>query len=166
MRQSKAKGFSGGIGINDTLDLNGLTETVYWRDIDRTDWSDTQHPVFPSYTEYTGLTLGQTFTGFLIMFSIHLIVIIGVKIFTAINIKKAGKLEILKHCLENMNIPVPYEDFDVGKGEIKDYRDRREKVNREMLWLMFVNFTVNILMVTPLIYTGCSGPLFIIELTY
>ena len=92
--------------------------------------------------------------------------IIAVKILTADKIKKAGKLELLRHCLENMNIPVPYEDFDVGKGEITDYRGRRKKVNREMLWLMFVNFTVNILMVTPLIYTGCSGPLFILELTY
>ena len=53
-----------------------------------------------------------------------------------------------------MNIPVPYEDFDVGGGEISDYRERRRKVNREMLWLMVVNFVVSTLMMTPLIYTG------------
>ena len=82
----------------------------------------------------------------------------AVKIFTADNIKKAGKLELLRHCLENMNIPVPYEDFDVGGGEITDYRERRRKVNREMFWLMMVNFVFNILMMAPLIYTGKNFP--------
>ena len=80
--------------------------------------------------------------------------IMTVKVFTADNIKKAGKMELLRHCLENMNIPVPYEDFDFGGGEISDYRERRRKVNREMFWLMVVNFVVNTLMLTPLIYTG------------
>ena len=82
--------------------------------------------------------------------------IMAVKIFTADNIKKAGKLELLGHCLESMNIPVPYEDFDVEGGEINDYRGRRRKVNKEMFWLMLVNFTVSILMMIPLIYTGES----------
>ena len=147
------------IGYNDTLELNGLTETVYWRDLDRTDWSDPQHPVFAPYTLYTGLTLGQTFQAFLVLFYFHLMAIMAVKIFTADNIKKAGKLELLRHCLENMNIPVPYEDFDVGGGEISDFRERRRKVNREMFCLMMVNFVVNTLMVTPLIYTSSCFPL-------
>ena len=142
------------IGFNNTLELHGLTETVYWRDLDRTDWSDPQHPVFAPYTLYTGLTLGKTFTAFLVLLYLHLMAVIAVKIFTAANIKKEGKLEFLRHCLENMNIPVPHEDFDVREGGISDYRARRWKVNREMFWLMMVNFTVNILMLTPLIYTG------------
>lgn len=154
MRQSKAEGWYGGLGYNDTLELNGLTGTVYWRDLDRTDWSDPQHPVFAPYTFYTGLTLGQTFVAFLVLLYFHLMAIMAVKIFTADNIMKAGKLELLRHCLENMNIPVPYEDFDVGGGEISDYRERRRKVNREMFWLMMVNFVVNTLMLTPLIFTG------------
>ena len=79
---------------------------------------------------------------------------VAVKIFNADRIKKVSKLELLRHCIENMNIPVPYEDFDVGGGEISDYRERRRKVNREMFWLMMVNFVVNTLMLTPLIYTG------------
>ena len=53
-----------------------------------------------------------------------------------------------------MNIPVPYEDFDVGGGKISDYRERRTKVNKEMFWLMMVNLVVNTLMMIPLIYTG------------
>ena len=142
------------IGYNDTLELNGLNETVYWRDLDRTDWSDSENPSFAPYTFYTGLSLGQTFIAFLVLFYFHLMAIMAVKIFTADKIKKAGKLELLRHCLENMNIPVPYEDFDVGGGENSDYRARRIKVNKEMFWLMLVNSTVNILMLTPLLYTG------------
>ena len=154
MRRSKAEGYYGGLGYNDALELNGLTETVYWRDLDRTDWSDPKHPVFAPYTFYTGLSLGQTLTAFLVLFFIHLMAIMAVKIFTANNIKKVGKFKLLSHCLENMNIPVPYEDFDVGGGEISDYRERRRKVNREMFSLMLVNFVVNMLMMSPLIYAG------------
>ena len=58
MREEKAYGFYGGLVVNETLELNGLTETVYWRDLDRTDCSDSQRPVFSPYTFYTGLTLG------------------------------------------------------------------------------------------------------------
>ena len=144
------------MGFNDTLELNGLNETVYWRDLDRTDWSDYKHPTYAPYTLYTGLTLGQTFTAFLVLFYIHLMAIMAVKIITASNIKKEGKLEFLKHCLENMNIPVPYEDFDVRRGEIRDYRERRTRVNKEMFCLMIVNFTVSLLMLTPLLYTGIN----------
>lgn len=149
-------GINASLTLNDdTLELNGLPEnTVYWRDLDRTDWSDPQHPVFAHYTLYTGLTLGQTFQAFLVLFCFHLMAIIAVKIFTADILKKAGKFELLRHCLENMNIPVPYEDFDVGGGEITDYRERRRKVNREMFFLMMVNLAVSILMITPLIYIG------------
>ena len=159
-RRSKAVGIGlyeekyNGIEYNDTLELHGLTETVYWRDLDRTDWTDAKHPVFAPYTLYTGLTLGQTFTAFLVLLYLHLMAVIAVKIFTAANIKKEGKLEFLRHCLENMNIPVPHEDFDVREGGISDYRARRRKVNREMFCLMMVNFTVHILMLTPMIYTG------------
>ena len=159
-RRSKAVGIGlygdkyNGIEYNDTLELHGLTETVYWRDLDRTDWTDAKHPVFAHYTLYTGLTLGQTFAAFLVLFFFHLMGVIAVKILTADNIRKEGKLAFLRHCLENMNIPVPFEDFDVREGGISDYRARRWKVNREMFWLMMVNFTVNILMLTPLIFTG------------
>ena len=131
---------------------------MYWRDLDRTDWSDPENPAFAPYTFYTGLSLGQTFTAFLVLFYFHLMAIMAVKIFTAEKFKKAGKLELIRHCLENMNIPVPYEDFDVGGGEISDYRERRRKVNREMIWLMVVNFVVSTLMLTPLIYTGWVSP--------
>ena len=154
MRRSKAKGYSYGLGHNDTLELNGLTETVYWRDLDRTNWTDPQHPVFAPYTLYTGLTLGQTFIAFILLFFLHLVAIITVKIFTADKIKIAGKFELLRHSLENMNIPVPYEDFALRTGEINDYRERRGRVNREMSSLILVNFIVNTLMLTPLIYTG------------
>ena len=136
------------------MELNGLTETVYWRDLDRTDWSDPKHPVFPPYTLYTGLTFGQTSIAFLVLICVHLMAIMAVKIVTSDIMKKAGKLKLLRHCLENMNIAIPYEDFDFGEGEISDYRERRRKVNREMFWLIVVNFVVNTLMLTPLIYTG------------
>ena len=142
------------MGYNDTLELKGMTERVYWRELDRTDWTDPEHPVFPPYTAYTGISLGQTFTAFLVLFYFHLLAVIAVKIINSESLRKAGKLELLRHCLENMNIPVPYQDFDISEGGVTDYRARRRIVNREMFCMMLVNFTVNILMLSPLIYTG------------
>ena len=106
------------------------------------------------YTLYTGLSLGITFKAFLSLFLLHLLLVIVLKIHTSEIIKKAGRFEILRHCLENMNIPIPFEDFDVGKGCIKDYRRRRKNVIIEMSSLMTLNLIFNFLMMTPLIYTG------------
>ena len=106
------------------------------------------------YTLYTGLSLGLTFKAFLSLFLLHLLLVIVLKIHTSEIIKKAGKFEILRHCLENMNIPIPFEDFEVSKGCRNDYRRRRRKVIIEMSSLMTVNLIFNVLMQTPLIYTG------------
>ena len=106
------------------------------------------------YTLYTGLSLGLTFKAFLSLFLLHLLLIILVKIHTSEIIKKAGRFEILRHCLENMNIPIPFEDFEVSKGCRNDYRRRRRSVIIEMSALMIVNLIFNVLMQTPLIYTG------------
>ena len=121
---------------------------------DRTDWSSPDQPVMAPYTLYTGLSLGITFKAFLSLFLLHLLLVIVLKIHTSEIIKKAGRFEILRHCLENMNIPIPFEDFDVGKGCIKDYRRRRKNVIIEMSSLMTLNLIFNFLMMTPLIYTG------------
>ena len=106
------------------------------------------------YTLYTGLSLGLTFKAFLSLLLLQLLLIILIKIHTSQIIKKAGRFEILRHCLENMNIPIPFEDFEVSKGSRSDYRRRRRNVIIEMSALMTVNLIFNFLMQTPLIYTG------------
>ena len=154
IRKAKAEGSFGGLDFNDVLELRGLNETVYWRELDRTDWSEPSHPIMASYTLYTGLTLEKTFIAFLVVNYLHFLAIIAVKVLTSDNIRKATKFDIVRHCLQNMNFPNPYEDFDVGKGNIDDYRVRRRQVKKEMFSVMIVNFSINISMLTPLIYTG------------
>ena len=153
-RKAKAEGSFGGLDFNDVLELHGLNRTVYWKELDRTDWSNPDHPIMASYTLYTGLTLEKTFIALLVLSYLHLLAIIAVKILTSNNIRKATKFDILRHCLQNMNFPSPFEDFDVGKGEISEYRARRREVNKEMFYVMIVNFSINVSMLTPLIYAG------------
>ena len=69
---------------------------------------------------------------------------------------EGSKLDILRHCFENMNIPVPWEDFDVQRGKIEDYKKRRVSVHKEMFLLMVVNLMFHLLMVVPLLYTGSN----------
>ena len=122
-------------------------------------WTDVEYPVFPSYTLYTGLSLAGYFISFLILLYLQLIAILAVKKLTVPKMK-GSKLDILRHCLENMNIPYPWEDFDVRRGRIADYRERRDQVHREMFWLMLVNLIVHCLMLVPLIYTGMTCNMF------
>ena len=79
------------------IELYNMTEEVAWSDLDRWSYENPQDPEAPHYTLYTGLTLQQTFTSFLVLLYFHLIAIMAVKIFTSASIKKAGKLEFLKH---------------------------------------------------------------------
>lgn len=122
--------------------------------MDRTNWTDYENPVFTPYTAYTGLDLTHTFLAFLLLTGLHLVSVFVVKVKTVHNFRNVGKLEKLRHCLENMNIPVPFRDWDLDRGEVWEYLDRRRKVNREMFWLMLVNFVFNLTMLTPLLYTG------------
>ena len=139
--------------VNDTLDLHGLEEKVFWRELDRTDWTDSEYPQFPPYDLYTGLGLTGYFLSFLLLLFLHLITVLAVKILRVRNMS-GSRLDIVRHCLENINIPYPWQDFDLLRGGLEEYKARRGKVHREMFCVMVVNFMFNSLMLLPMVYTG------------
>ena len=154
----RQKAVDGTLMDNDMLmlNLNITSEDVRWDQLDRTDWTEPHTPVFPGYTSYTGLSLRETFLSFLALLGVQFLTVLILKFIFVKSIRetKGKKLDILRHCLENMNIPVPWEDFDVQRGKIEEYKERRRRVHKEMFWVMISNLIFHLLMLLPLIYTG------------
>ena len=61
---------------------------------------------------------------------------------------------MITHTMTNINIPSPCVDWDVLHGTIKEHKDRRGEVMKEMLAILAVNSLFGILMLTPFFYTG------------
>ena len=76
-----------GISPNDTIELRGLQETVYWSELDRWNYTDPSNPTAPEYTIYTGLSLKIYFFAYLLISMLHLFALLMTKIFTARNFK-------------------------------------------------------------------------------
>jgi len=57
------------------------------------------------------------------------------------------------HCVENTSIPVPFKDWDVESGNIKDHRQRFKEVISEVFATFVVNKLVGFIMLVPLIWT-------------
>ena len=119
--------------------------------------NDTLNGLLTQYDSYTGLTLEGYFSCFLVLLSVQFFSILIIKLLLVKKMRMEGsRLDILRHCFENMNVPVPWEDFDVQKGKIEEYKKRRVSVHWEMFWVMVVNLVFHLLMAVPLIYTGSN----------
>ena len=139
---------------SDIIILNNMTRNVSWTSIDRWEYNSSDKPQPPSYTLYTGLSLGNTFVAFLILMALQLIAITVIKINTAKGISKKRWFNFMVHILENINIAFPYNDWDTDNLTVAEFKLRLREVNMEMAWTYFVNFIFNILMFSPFWWTG------------
>lgn len=146
----------GKYGPNDTLVLYNSTP-VRWGQIDTWDYSDEDNPSPPSYTTYTLLSLAESFMIFWLLVLLHLLAVFFVKIIGSKKFQQADKLDKFLHCMENLNIAYPFQDFDYLSGTAEEHKDRFRKVNIEVLCTMLVNFIFHALMLIPLWYTGQKG---------
>ena len=142
---------------SDKIELRGLRETVLWGELDRWDYTDPQEPggTPPPYSIYTFLTLGQSFTMFLILMGLHTLAMLVVKIATSEEFRKKENFTIkCLHVIQNLSMATPYQDWDEGVFTIPQYRERFRRTNIEMLWCLIVNIVVSLIMIIPLCFTG------------
>ena len=141
---------------SDIIALNSMTRNVSWTSIDRLSYNYTDYskPQPPPYSLYTGMSLGHTFSAFLILMVLHFIAITVVKIITVKKTKKESWFNFMVHVLENINIPFPYKDWDTEKLTVPEFKQRLIEVNIEIAWTYVVNFIFNILMFCPFWWTG------------
>ena len=83
-------------GPESKIELFNMTETVYWSEVDRWNYSDPQHPVLPSYKLYTGMSLGETFAVFFVILAVQCLSLLVVKIKHQTSSK--ARATILKSC--------------------------------------------------------------------
>ena len=121
-----------------------------WNSIDR--WTIDNKP--PKYTLYTGLSLANYFTLFLVINAFHTALLFIVKIYTSPRFKKAGLIKQTIHSLENTTIPVPFEDWDAKSGTIEEHKKRRLEVRTEVLATLGINKIIVFSMLVPLMFTG------------
>ena len=93
-----------------------MTQSIAWSDIDR--WEYTTEIAWRTSIYLYGLDYGVCFKVFLGLMALHFLTIIVVKILMVKNIRKDFRknfFDILVHCLENINFPFPYKDWDSEK---------------------------------------------------
>ena len=120
----------------------------------RWSYENSDSPVPPPYTIYTGLDLGKAFLVFWIIFFLHVSAILITKLLTARHMRESNILDMILHAVQNSNIPFPYKDWDVDNGTIEEHRARFGATLTEVNCVMAVNFFFNSLLLGPLIYTG------------
>ena len=139
----------------DKIVLYGLNETVRWGDLDRWDYSTNTEGTPPQYSEYTGLTLKWTFGLFFLITGAQFVTTLIVKISTSEKFYKKGNyLNKFLHLLLSLNMASPFEDWDMGRFNIREYKERQKLTNTEMAWSLSVNIIFSLAMMVPLCYTG------------
>ena len=163
MRLDYARKF--GISPGDKIGLYGLTETVYWSELDR--WSyrgafnrsyeGAFNPRAPHYSLYTGMALNMSFVVFLAISTVQFLILWLVKNRTSEEFRKGGNyfdFDKFTHVLLNLNFAFPYKDWDCGKHSKDEYKRRFQRTKIEMLTSLLTNFVLSLVMLIPLFITG------------
>ena len=143
------------ISPNDQIKLFGVNETLFWSDLDRWDYTDPNNPTAPHYSDYTLLSLKQTFLAGAGLLVIHILCLLIVKTLTSPEFKRKGNLtNKLVHIMSNVNLATPYSDWDVGDYSIEEYEVRFWCTVKEMIATFSINIFVTVMMMLPMCYTG------------
>ena len=121
-----------------------------WDQLSYHDYTNPSSPVAPNVTIFTVLEEGVILIDFWILFSIHVILMIAAKcIGNPDNFYKMHHVKVLSHCIENVWIPAPIQDWDHGHATLDEYRKRRRKIDWEIGVSTLVNLVISILMLIP-----------------
>ena len=80
------------INYDDRITAYNMSETVFWRDLDRWDYTDPNDPKPPPYSDYTGLSLQDSSKAFLYLMVYQYAAMILVKIFTSEEFMKKERI--------------------------------------------------------------------------
>ena len=155
-RLSYSKQFN--VTDNDKIALFNMSQTVYWNELDNWSYNGTIYTP-PHYSNYSGMTLGHMFISFFILTSVQFFVIFIVKKNTVKDFKKDTGLNQFIHILENVNIPIPYRDWDyLGEQQNpmkkEDFKKKFKSVMKEMMVLYLITFLFTIPQLIPLWFTS------------
>ena len=138
------------------INLYNMTKEVPWSSLDRWNYEDPAHPTPPPYTIYTGLSLQTIFLSFFGLSLLQVIAFFIVKVKTSDSFAaKEDYFLKFTHLLQVINLPFPFQDWDVGHYDsVQMVRGRYRKTEAEMMASFGVNFVFTLIFMVPLSYTG------------
>ena len=113
-------------------------------------------PIPPAYTEYTGISLEETFFLFLLLAGIYSLASFLLKRKMSEAFRSAKWLRKAHHLTEMMCLPDCFEDWDKRRGseEVQDYRSRWIAVKNETLAAIAFQMLSNLALLAPMLFTG------------
>ena len=107
----------------------------------RSNYSTTP-PTPPSYTMYTGIDLGTAFILFWILLVIQTMILMAARLLTCKRFRKIGIFSKLVHCLDSVNIPDVYQDWDTEDGYVlKCYQRQFKSVMTQMGSMVIIQYS-------------------------
>ena len=93
---------------------------------------------------------------FFILLSLHTLMVALVKLCTSEEFRSrdGSSFQKIIHVISNINIPSPFQDWDVGNYSVEEYRRRHWWTEIEMGCLFIVNTVFSLALLVPLWYTG------------
>ena len=139
----------------DQIQLFNMSQVIHWKEYDRATYEFPEDPAPPSYALYTGFTLKYYVAVFFMLQVFNTVSIAMVKKFTSEDFQQDNSIfKKILHCLQCLNIPYPYEDWDQGSFSIKVFKERFNRIETEMAGSFAVNMFFSVVSLLPIVYTG------------
>ena len=137
--------------LNFTTDSMSYSNLTFpWAQLSLHDYSNPLNPVKPEVTIFTVFTDEDVLKWFWFLLAINVYLIMVTKFITNRKLfNKLGVFQMLSHCIENIWIPGPLQDWDHGHATLEEYRKRRRKIDWEIGVSTLVNLVISILMLIP-----------------
>ena len=135
----------------DGMILLGNSEPILWKNVYRWDKSSN---MAPDYTLYSILTLKLYFIIFLCITFCQIITIFILKKKLSQDFVNLDIFNQIIHCLENINIPFPCQEWDTGKGNALEHLKRMQNNKIENLSIMVSNLFYNLILLLPIFGLG------------
>ena len=130
-------------------------DPIPWNKITRWNYIEKGKPEPPSQTLYTLFSIEYYFIGFMIALLLNICLQIVVKRCTNPRVyARLSWIDMIVHGISSTFIPHPMEEWDEEKGTVANHKSRKDKVWKEMLANMILNFGFNLLYLSPVIILG------------
>ena len=130
-------------------------DPIPWNKITRWNYIEKEKPEPPSQTLYTLFSIEYYFIGFMIALLLNICLQVVVKRCTNPRVyARLSWIDMIVHGISSTFIPHPMEEWDEEKGTVANHKSRKDMVWKEMLGNTLLNFSFNLLYLSPVIILG------------
>ena len=124
-------------------------ESIPFRDLYRLDL-----PQPPSYSFYTGLQLKWAYLAFFALLLTQALIMFCSKHLINEKFRQGTFTMKIRRTFQTIHVPDTVSDWDEGDGDVDCHKERWTKTLKEMAIMTLIQFVSNMLMLTPLFYSG------------